>query len=424
MSRLFGTSGIRKILSEIPPEFCVNLGKALGSYTKDKVVAIGRDTRSSGPLVESSFISGVLSTGKDVVELGVVPTPTVGVATSEYGTGIMVTASHNPPEYNGFKFWGKSGALRPSEEEKVEKIFFEKNFKEGGSGSLQSKDYIEKHIDLILNTVGRADGVKVLIDCAGGAGSTITPTLLDRMGCVVTTINDNVDGVFPRDLEPTAENMIQTCEVVRKGDFDIAFAHDGDADRTCAIDGNGILVEWDSFLSVLAFDLDTVVTTVDASMRIDDVAKNVVRTRVGDVWVAEEIRKNNADFGGEPSGTFIFPDIHIYPDGIAAAAKAASLVGSGLFYQRLSEIKSYPMTRLKIPCENEKKETTLTKLKEIIDEEYSEVDGIRISRDNSWTLLRPSGTEPYFRITAEGRTSQDLDGIIADSKKWLEAAMT
>lgn len=423
MAKLFGTSGIRRKVSDLPLDFCVNLGRALGSYVKGDAVAVGRDTRKSGPTIESAFISGVLSTGKDVVELGVVPTPTVGVATAEYGTGVMVTASHNPPDYNGFKLWNTQGAFKPEEEKNVEKIFYDKKYVSKEGASIREEDFVEKHIQLILDAVGKADGVKVLVDCSGGAGSTVTPALLERMGCKVTAINTNVDGVFPHELEPTAENLSETCRLVKDGDYDIGLAHDGDADRTCAISGDGVMVEWDSFLSVLAYGLDTVVTTVDASMRIEDVARNVVRSPVGDVYVVEEIRNHNADFGGEPSGTFIFPYIHFFPDGVATAAKAAKLVSNRLFYKRLSKIKSYPMTRLKIPCENEKKDIALEKLESVVTEDYSSVDGIRIGRENAWVLLRPSGTEPYFRITAEGRTKKELDEIVGEAKTWLSKAM-
>ncbi|MFH1789117.1 MAG: phosphoglucosamine mutase [Candidatus Altiarchaeota archaeon] len=423
MAKLFGTSGIRRKVEELPLKFCVNLGRAVGSYAVGDVVAVGRDTRASGPVIESAFISGVLSTGKDVVELGVVPTPTVGVATAEYGAGVMVTASHNPPDYNGFKLWNTRGALRPEEERKVEKIFYDGEYASKEGASIREEDFVEKHIQLILDTVGSADGVKVLVDCSGGAGSTVTPALLERMDCEVTSVNTNRDGVFPHGLEPTAENLAETCRLVRDGDYDIAFAHDGDADRTCAISGDGVMVEWDSFLSVLAYGLDTVVTTVDASMRVEDVANKVVRSPVGDVYVVEEIRNHNADFGGEPSGTFIFPDVHYFPDGVATAAKAAKLVAEGLFYERLSEVKSYPMTRLKIDCKNEKKGKTLMNLKRVITEDYSDIDGIRIARENAWVLLRPSGTEPYFRITAEGRNKKELDGIVSQAKNWLNEAM-
>ncbi|MFH1126160.1 MAG: phosphoglucosamine mutase, partial [Candidatus Altiarchaeota archaeon] len=225
------------------------------------------------------------------------------------------------------------------------------------------------------------------------------------------------------DLEPREENLAELCNAVKKEKADIGFVHDGDADRAAAVGADGRMVEWDSFLSVLAYGFSKVVTTVDASMRIEDVCKKVIRTPVGDVAVADAIRKNNADFGGEPSGTFIFPDVHIFPDGVACVAKGVKLVSEGKFYERLKKVKSYPMTRLKIPCNNAKKEGIMKKLEEMISEEYSELDGIRIARQNSWVLIRPSGTEAYMRITAEGKTQKELDGIVSEGKKWLEQAM-
>jgi len=424
MEKLFGTSGIRRKVSELPAGFAVDLGKTLGSLTSSKTIAVGRDTRSSGILLESAFISGLLSTGKNVVELGIVPTPTVGVATAEYGSGVMVTASHNPPEYNGFKFFSENGAYSPKEEKELECKFHSKRFKTSKAGMLAKKDFVDKHVNLILKKVGVCDRkVKVVLDCAGGAGSAVTPMLLEKMGCDVTALNTNKDGRFPHELEPREENLQELCKTVRKEKADIGFAHDGDADRAAAVASDGKMVEWDSFLSVLAYGLNTVVTTVDASMRIEDVCKKVIRTPVGDVAVAEAIRKHKADFGGEPSGTFIFPDIHIFPDGVSCIAKAVKLVSEEKFYERLGKIKSYPMERLKIPCENAGKERVMRNLKKMIDEKYSDLDGIRIAREDSWMLIRPSGTEPYMRITAEGRSRKNLDEIVKQGRRWLDAAM-
>ncbi|MFH1403833.1 MAG: phosphopentomutase/phosphoglucosamine mutase [Candidatus Altiarchaeota archaeon] len=421
MCGLFGTSGIRRKVSELPPEFAVRMGQALGTTTGFGTVAVGRDTRSSGPLLESSLVSGILSTGCNVVELGVVSTPTVGVATSDYGVGVMVTASHNPPDYNGFKFWSRDGAFRPGEEKNLEDVFEGRVFRKG-YGSEVSGDYVGRHIDLILGHVGAADGVNVLLDCAGGSGSSITPGLLEGMGCNVTVVNDNTDGVFPHPLEPTESNLAETCRMVREGGYDIAFAHDGDADRTAAIDSGGRLVEWDSFLAVLAYGLDRVVTTVDASMRVEEVCGEVIRVPVGDVAVAEGIRENKAGFGGEPSGTYIFPDIHIYPDGVATVAKTVSMVSEGSFYDILSGIPSYPVERVKIPCAEGDKAVVMGKLTTVIDSEYTTVDGVRVQWDDAWILIRPSGTEPYMRITAEARDSERLKEVVGKGRAWLSEA--
>ena len=217
MERLFGTSGIRRLVSELPAEFAVDLGRTLGSSIKGKTVAIGRDTRSSGILLESAFISGILSTGKNVVELGIVPTPTVGVATSDFGTGIMVTASHNPPSYNGFKFFSRKGAYSPEQEKEIERLFYRKKFRQGKTGQVKNEGYVEKHINLIIDKVGVCERkIKVVLDCAGGAGSSVTPRLLEEMGCDVIALNTNRDGRFPHELEPREENLKQLSETVRK----------------------------------------------------------------------------------------------------------------------------------------------------------------------------------------------------------------
>ncbi|VVB52582.1 putative phosphoglucosamine mutase [uncultured archaeon] len=420
--RLFGTSGIRRKVTEFPPDFAKKLGQAVGTITQDQEVAVGRDTRASGPTLMKEAVEGLASTGRIVVDCGMVPTPTLGVAAARYGTAVMVTASHNPGDYNGFKVFNHKGAFSPIEEDEVQRVLEDGRFKKGKVRPIRKEDFIEEHIQLILKRVPKADGVRVLLDCAGGAGSAVTPKLLEQMGCEVTVINDNTDGKFPHPLEPTAENLAQTSRKMIDGNYDVGFAHDGDADRTACLSSDGRLVEWDSFLAALAYEMDVVVTTVDASMRIEDVAKKVIRTKVGDVAVADAIRKNGAQFGGEPSGSFIFPDIHYYPDGPAAAAKAAAMAAEGRLYDALARIRSYPMARLKLPCVEAKKSKVMEKLPSVLSEKYSTVDGVRIERADGWVLVRPSGTEPFMRITAEGRTQEALDKMVYDARGWLKKA--
>jgi phosphoglucosamine mutase len=421
MARLFGTSGVRRKVEELTDDFARDLGRAVGSCVATEV-AVGRDTRVSGPRLEGAFVSGLTSTGRNVVRLGIVPTPTVGVACAKLGSGVVVTASHNPPEYNGFKLFNKKGAFRPQQEDAVEAAFKSKKFR-SGAGSARDADYVGAHVSLILKRVGDAEGVKVLLDCAGGAGSAVTPKLLALMRCKGETINDRRDGVFPHPLEPTADNLKQTCEAVRKAKVDIGFAHDGDADRTCAIGSDGSLIEWDTFLTVLASQSDKAVTTVDASMRIEEYCRKVYRVAVGDVAVAEGIREHKAGFGGEPSGTYIFPDVHIFPDGVATVAKAAKLVADGTFYELVKEIPSYPMERVKIPCIQSEKEKIMVNLRKALEgSPYSDVDGIRIEEDGGWILIRPSGTEDYLRITAEAKTTQKLQELVRAGKEWIKKA--
>jgi len=418
--KLFGTSGIRRKVDELDAEFVRNLSMAVGTFSQDKDIAVGMDTRKSSSRLKDEFISGLTSCGHGVVDIGIVPTPTLALASKEYGTGVMITASHNPPDWNGFKLCCGGMALPPEQEAEIEKIFSSGGFKEGPPGAVTENNYVEKHTDLILKSVGTLPRpVKVLLDCANGSGSAMTPELLERMGCEVISINTETTGEFPHGLEPTAENLKDVCKEVKDSGAEIGIAHDGDADRSAAIGKNGELIEWDSLLAVLASGKNRVVTTVDASMRIDDVCGEVIRTPIGDVAVANAIKRENADFGGEPSGSFIFPEVHLFPDGPLTAAKVVRLVSEGKFYETLSGIKSYPMKRLKIPCEEGSKQGMIDRLKSTIrNADYT--DGVKINKENGWFLIRPSGTEPCMRITAEGKDGAALDELVAEASEILE----
>jgi phosphoglucosamine mutase len=425
--KLFGTSGIRKKAVELTDEFACDLGRAIGTYTKDAAVVVGRDTRKSGPRLELSLIKGILSTGKDVVLLGIVPTPVVGIASMDYGTGVMITASHNPAEYNGFKLWSGTGAYTPEQEGGLEDIFYSKRFAGGKEGKITEKAYVDKYIDMIFKKIGKVKRrVKIFLDCANAAGSVVTPRLLEKMGCEVVSVYTDVEGDFPHGLEPREENLSEICKMVKESGAEIGIVHDGDADRSAAIDADGKLIDWDSFLSVLAYGKGTVVTTVDASMRIEDVCKKVVRTPVGDVAVANAIVRENADFGGEPSGSYIIPEYHLFPDGPLTAAIVAKMVSEDRFYKILDEIKVYPTERIKIPCPDAKKKqvmkSIMNEVKSVKGVDYT--DGIRIASEKGWVLIRPSGTEPYMRITAEARDKRTLKEIVDKARKWIEIAMS
>ncbi len=425
-SKLFGTSGIRRKAVELPDDFAYDLGRAIGTYSKDKAVVVGRDTRKSGPRLELKLIEGLLSTGKNVILLGIVPTPVVGIAAMDHGTGVMITASHNPAEYNGFKLWGPKGAYTAEQEADLEGIVYSKDFLSGKKGRISEEAYIERYIDLVLRKVGKVKRrVKIFLDCANGAGSVVTPRLLEKMGCEVIAVNVDTEGDFPHGLEPRAENLKEICVLVKKSGAEIGIVHDGDADRSAAIDNKGRLIDWDSFLSVLAYGKDKVVTTVDASMRIEDVCRKVIRTPVGDVAVANAIVREDADFGGEPSGSYIFPEVHLFPDGPLTAAIVAKMVSEDKFYDVLAKIKVYPTERLKIPCDDKAKKKIMTNLKKVLGprEGVDYTDGIRITSPGGWILMRPSGTEPYMRITAEGRTEKELKAIVDEGKGWVAKAM-
>lgn len=427
--KLFGTSGIRRKAKDLNRKFVIKLALSLSSYVKQNTVAVGRDTRGSSPDLMRHFIVGLNMGGTKAIDLGVVPTPAVAMASEDYGSSVIITASHNPPEYNGFKFWEDGKAMQPEEERYLERMFKAKDYDvmDVNWTSVSEQDYIQKHKKRILDYVGSVDKeVKILIDCANGAGSVITPDVLREMGSQVTELNCNVEEEFPHGLEPTRENLTGVCKKVKESDVDLGLVHDGDADRVAAINSEGELIDWDSLLSILAYGKDKVVTTVDASMRIEDVCQEVIRTRVGDVAVANAIEKEDADFGGEPSGSFIFPDVHLFPDGILTAAVTAKLLSEDRFYSVLDELESYPTERVKIECEEEMKPNIIGKVMQSIQEKGYDADykdGVRVQKEKGWFLIRPSGTESIIRVTAEAENKEELDKIAGEGKEIVQNAM-
>jgi len=414
---LFGSSGIRGVVNqEFTPELAASIGMAVGSSSRRAV--IGMDSRTSGPMVEAAVASGLMAAGCDVFSAGLVTTPTLAEASRCMECGIMVTASHNPPEYAGVKLWNPDGSGFSVEQSRaVEKLLDSKKFKlkpwdrVGVRHVVQ--DAVECHLMRILSGVGRSS-LKVVVDCANGPASNITPIVLQRMGCKVVTLNSNPDGHFPgRPAEPVEENLSDLRSAVVSMKADLGIAHDGDADRMVAVDDKGGFLGGDQLLALFAkrYAKTKAVVTVDASMVIDDyIDAKVVRTKVGDVFVSEEVKKIKADFGGEPSGTWIFPDQTYCPDGILAAARLVEIVGK----RRLSELRKgiprYPILRDAVefyPKDRAKVLKCLEKeLRSVDCDELLTMDGYRLQFEDGWALARPSGTEPKIRFLAEARSEK------------------
>ncbi len=449
MEKLFGTSGIRGVLwEEITPEFMMDLGLVLATHLGNSgTVVIGRDTRVSSLMLEDSFVSGLLSGGCRVKKTGVVPTPVVGFAVSRLGAsaGVVITASHNPPEYNGIKLLDSNGmAYTPELEKEIEKVYFNKRAKRvgwDGIGGVEVTDVLSSYVDEAVARVRLKRRYEIVVDCGNGSGSFVTPFLFRKLGCEVKTLNSHPDGTFPaRGLEPSAENLDGLCRAVRATGADLGIAHDGDADRVAAVDDAGRVVQPDKLLALVAAGQLTenkkiVVTTVDASMVVDEVVARyggqVVRTPVGDVHVAAAVKQHHSIFGGEPSGAWIFPDFHLTPDGPFGAIKILELLDST--GKKLSELldglPDYQVAREKIPCSNPKKAQVMKKVdlrsKEIPNVlNVSHVDGIRLEFGDGWVLVRPSGTEPYIRITAESRSSERALELVQMMAKILKSVLS
>ena len=430
-SKLFGTSGIRgKIGSEVTCELALNVGKSLAYYLGNKgSVVLGYDTRTTNKMLDEAITAGLLESGVDVVKIGMVPTPLVGYATEKLDAdaGIMLTASHNPSQYNGIKLWNKNGmAYTSSQEAEIEEIYFEKSYISVPWDKIGKLTYNEeikgRYIDDLVNMVDIKKGLKVVIDCASGAGSEISPLVFRKAGCEVTTLNSQPDGFFPgRNPEPNADNLGSLMKTVVAVKADFGIAHDGDADRMITVDEKGNISPFDSLLALISKEFDgDIVTTVDAGLCMDESVKGeVLRTPVGDVNVAEVIIEKNAAFGGEPSGTWIHPDFCMCPDGILSGLRMAEIVSrNGKLSELLEAIPQYPNIREKITCTKDEKIRVMENMEELLEEAFDDIvdvnslDGVRLTfSDDSWVLVRPSGTEDYIRITLESRDAGRAEEI-------------
>ncbi len=412
---LFGSSGVRGIINkEFTPELAVEIGMAVGGSV-DRA-AVGIDSRTSGPMVEAAVSAGLMSCGCGVYSCGLVTTPTLAEAARDLDCGVMITASHNPPDYQGVKLIDPDGSgWEPEQTDQVEKAIAAGRFRKKPWDSVGTRhvvpDAIDKHIHRIMNGVPEVEDLTVVVDCANGPASTVTPLVLQNMGCKVITLNSDPNGFFPgRSPEPTNENLTELKNMVRSLGADLGVAHDGDADRMVGVDDKGAFLGGDQLMALFArkYCKKRAVVTVDASMAIDDSVKaEVVRTKVGDVFVSQEVIRSGADFGGEPSGTWIFPDQTFCPDGVLAAARLVELASEKPLSEQRQEIPVYPIIRGAETFKLAEKAKVMRCLEDdmmaIEHRQMLRLDGYRLEFEDGWALVRVSGTEPKIRYVAEAR---------------------
>jgi len=406
--RLFGSSGIRDVVNREFLELLFEVGLSVGSSYRQ--VVVGGDTRTSTSALKHVFISAMLSSGSRCYDAGTIPTPTLAYAASKFEAGAMLTASHNPPQYNGIKLFNPDGsAFDSAQRERIEDIIGNRALELASWEAMEpSRIYpqaIEEHVERILKDFGSRLRLRVVLDCGCGAASQVTPRLLRSMGCEVLALNCDPSGHFPRGIEPIPENLGMLAQIVKDTRADLGIAHDGDADRMMAVDDAGRFVPGDKLLVLFARELGAgqVVTTVDASMAIEESGFKVIRTRVGDAFVSEELRRGG-DFAGEPSGSWIFPSISYCPDGIYAAAQIARIASEKRLSKLLDDIASYPVLRGSVGGEGVIMERVERRLMEMEPVSVDTVDGLKLSFEDGWLLIRPSGTEPKIRLTVEART--------------------
>jgi len=444
MTELFGTNGVRgKVNEDMNTDLALDLAKAIGTWLgKDNQVAIGTDTRASNYMLKNAVSSGLMATGNDVIDVGEVPTPALQYYTKKMADfGIAITASHNPPEFNGIKCVNGDGTeLIQWMEEEIEDIFFSEEFDLVSweqVGNKKSDDALELYFEAIENKIDieaiKEAEPKVILDCANGAGCHFTPYLLKTLGCELVTLNAQPDGSFPgHDSEPTPENLQDLIRLTEETDADLGIAHDGDADRTIFIDEKGEYVHGDRTLTLVAKELvkanggGTVITPVSSSSSVADVVEEnggeLIYTAVGSPIVARRMIEEDAIFGGEENGGLIFADHQYCRDGPMSAAKIIEMVAKkGKLSSMIEELPTYYLEKRSVECPDDLKEPLMERLKEFYsDQEFDDTDGLKIYYEEGWVLVRPSGTEPKYRVYSEASDENEAKELANKHQEKVE----
>jgi phosphomannomutase/phosphoglucomutase len=400
-------------------------------------------------MLKSAVTAGLLSTGCDVIDVGLVPTPTLQYTVKEkrFDAGIIITASHNPPQFNGIKGTAYDGTeLTKEVEEAIENIYFSQQFvlsEWQDVGNYSTWDgAIELYLNGILSLIDITSIKKqlfhVILDCGNGAGSLVAPILLKKLGCIVTELNCEPDGTFPgRHSEPIPENLAMLMKKVSERGASFGVGLDGDADRAIFIDEHGSYIWGDKSLSLVGKYITkkkggVTVTPVTTSTCFEDVIRQnkgrVIYTKVGSPIVARVMKENNAVFGGEENGGLIFPEFQYCRDSAMSLAKILEILAieKRSLSELIAEIPCYEIIKTKIACPNEKKEPVMNLLaeemmthNEIID--IDRTDGLKLYMKDGWVLMRPSGTEPIFRVYVEAKEKKRAEQITIFYKNLVES---
>lgn len=448
--KVFGSSGVRGVATtELAPADTMRVAQALGNHLDPTRVAVAKDTRRTGELYVDSVASGLASVGCDVDRLGIVPTPGLQVYCEVEGIpGIMVTASHNPPEFNGLKLVGQDGIeLTSNELETIEDRLSDPPDRAGWDTTGRSRRVdgaCQRYVDQLLAAVDTeriADAaLTVAVDPGHGAGSVTTPDILRQLGCTVKTVNAQPDGRFPgRNPEPVPSELSALCRLVETVDADVGIAHDGDADRAIFVDETGSHIDADAMLAALAAEElsagDTVVSAVNTSQRLVDVAQDrqatLELTPIGSTYIITRIRSlrdegESIPIAGEGNGGVFFPRYRICRDGAYTAARFLELLTDRTAREVVAPYDDYENVRMNLAYSDSAERTAM--LEAIAstaresDADVDATDGYRLDYGDSWVLARPSGTEPIIRIYAEARNRDRATELARMMQERIEAA--
>ncbi len=449
---MVGVSGVRgtigqSLTAQIACEFGSAFATMLGSGKK---VAIGRDSRPSGPMLHNAISAGLMAGGVNVIDLGIVSTPGAALMTSQLGCdgGVIITASHNPGQYNGIKFLQAVGTgLTARDADRLKDIWTSREFAlvDSDSQGVESRDMTThgKHIDAVC-AVSDVNGIaakrfKVVLDSVNGAGCVVTPMFLGKLGCEVVHLNAEPTGKFAHRPEPVEENLSELCEAVRKHGAAVGFAQDADADRLAIVDEAGRFIGEEYTLALaVAFVLSKrtgpMATNLGTSRMIDDLAAaagcEVFRSPTGEANVVEAIKANNCILGGEGGGGVIDPRVVPVRDslvGMACVLQFMAETGKTLS-ELVDQIPRYVMLKTKFPCPAGAAEKVIAETRKAFADRdgasFNDADGLRIDLPNAWACVRASNTEPIMRIVAEAPDEPAAETLVKEIREIADKAIT
>jgi phosphoglucosamine mutase len=408
--RYFGTDGVRGVVGEdLTAELVERLGRAATLWVGGGAVLVGRDTRGTGPELERAFASGVASAGGHAVLAGILPTPAVALLALDLG--VVISASHNPPEYNGVKFFRKDGSKLADEDEEAIEALLEAPPSRPERGQVDNLEVaVDSYLDLVLERFGTdLSGLRVGVDCANGAYTAIAPRAFEELGAEVVAIGVDPDGTNIN-VGCGATDLRALRELVRERKLDLGVAFDGDGDRMLAVDEQGNPLDGDQIVAVLALHLGvdlvavTTMTNLGFHRLMEEQGVRVLVTDVGDRYVLESLKREGGVLGGEQSGHVIYLDGHVTGDGLAAALLLCGAVRGRPVSEAAAVMERYPQVKENVRVAN----------RQLNDRIRHEVDRVNAELDGTGrVLVRPSGTEPVVRVLAEAETDEAAAALCA-----------
>lgn len=438
MEHIFRAYDIRGIFNkELTADVASKIGMAFGTYLKGKgSVLVARDPRTSSVIMENAFASGLASTGCDVFTTGMVPIPTANfkTATGDFDAGAYITASHNPPEYNGVRFRHADGTGYTTQNNEIKDIFLKGEFhpadwnKVGKITHIDTDETIKEYSELLLGKFDFGKSLKVVLDPGNGAASAVVSELFRKLGASVSVINGEPDGTFPgRPSEPNEKNLSELRKAVAEQGADFGAGYDGDGDRVVFVDDQGRVVQNEKIGIIISRDIlekkkGTIIANMECSMiverEIEKAGGKVERVRVGDVFVAEKIKETGALFAMETSAHYFTPEFYVFDDPFIVSLKLGEILSKAdtSLSSMADRIPSYPKTMKNFKCPDEIKFKVMQKIVDNLGEKGYKLDmtdGAKVILDDGWALLRPSNTTPLIRASVEAETEERLEELLS-----------